>query len=118
MGITQEWDLRICLLHKMFGGACQASDFEDTRPSSAAKSAHLDYDVSELIGRHDDMDRVVYDAALEIFHRNLITFNVSHDSCRECYGHAESGPSASTSATWSCVCWGLWCLEFLHRLWI
>ena len=100
VGITEDWDLSICLLHKMFGGACQASDFEDTRPSSETKSAHADYDIDELMGWHDDVDRVVYDAAVEVFQGNLIAYGVSHDSCRECYSHAERGPFASTSATW------------------
>ncbi|CAE7576189.1 unnamed protein product [Symbiodinium sp. CCMP2456] len=97
VGITEEWDLSVCLLHKMFGGACQASDFENANPTSAGKSAHVDYDTSELMGWHDDVDGVVYAAALDVFHKNLNALNVSHESCRECYSHAGRDPSSSTS---------------------
>ncbi|CAE7388653.1 unnamed protein product, partial [Symbiodinium pilosum] len=32
VGISDEWDLSICLFHRIFGGECLASDFEDDRP--------------------------------------------------------------------------------------
>ena len=64
VGITEEWDLSMCLLHKMFGGACKASDFEN--PNYPGKSAEMAYDTSELHGWHDDVDEVVYAAALGV----------------------------------------------------
>ena len=87
VGITEEWDLSICLFHKMFGGACDAVEFEDTRPSYDRKSADQDYDAAQLHGWHDDIDEVVYAAALEVFRRNLLSFKVSHETCQECYSH-------------------------------
>ena len=85
VGLSEEWELSMCLFHKMFGGTCRASDFEDTRPSSVGKSAEDLYNTSELLGWHDDLDEVVYDAAKEVFHQNLLRFNVSQQSCQECY---------------------------------
>mmetsp|Transcript_36569 Transcript_36569/g.85714 ORF Transcript_36569/g.85714 Transcript_36569/m.85714 type:complete len:326 (-) Transcript_36569:16-993(-) len=85
VGITEQWNLSICLFRKMFGGLCQESDFIDTRPSDPGKSAHQAYDNSELLGWHDDIDEVVYSAALDVFRANLILFNVSHATCQECY---------------------------------
>ena len=93
VGLTEEWDLSICLFHKMFGGSCHAFEFADTRPSFAGKSADKDYDTSQLEGWHDDIDEVVYAAALEVFRRNLILFNVSQETCQECYSHRESDPA-------------------------
>mmetsp|Transcript_63238 Transcript_63238/g.148519 ORF Transcript_63238/g.148519 Transcript_63238/m.148519 type:complete len:334 (+) Transcript_63238:62-1063(+) len=89
VGLTEEWDLSICLFHKMFGGICRAFEFEDTRPSYAGKTADQDYNTSQLLGWHDDIDEVVYTAASEVFRRNLILFNVSHETCQECFGDRE-----------------------------
>ena len=91
VGITEQWDLSMCLFHKTFGGTCRASDFADSRPTFSGKSANTDYDTSELMGWHDDIDEVVYAAALEVFHKNLILLNVSHDTCQECYRSAGRG---------------------------
>ncbi|OLQ00578.1 hypothetical protein AK812_SmicGene16759 [Symbiodinium microadriaticum] len=99
VGITEEWDLSICLFHKMFGGACNAFEFEDTRPSYDGKSADQDYDTAQLQGWHDDIDEVVYAAALEVFRRNLASFSVSHETCQECYGHKSSASSQGRRGT-------------------
>ena len=82
VGITEEWDLSICLFHKMFGGRCQAIEFEDTRPSFSGKTSDTEYNTSELMGFHDDIDAVVYDAALQVFKAHLIAYNVTYESCR------------------------------------
>ena len=66
----------------MFGGHCHAEEFVDIRPTSSGKDASVDYDASELMGFHDDIDEVVYSAALEVFRANIVLYNVSQDSCR------------------------------------
>mmetsp|Transcript_61271 Transcript_61271/g.146032 ORF Transcript_61271/g.146032 Transcript_61271/m.146032 type:complete len:312 (+) Transcript_61271:47-982(+) len=85
VGITEMWDLSMCLFHKMFGGACQPSDFDDIRPTTPGKTAKAEYNVSELLGWEDDADAVVYEAALDVFHKNLAAFSVSHSTCEQCY---------------------------------
>mmetsp|Transcript_39643 Transcript_39643/g.55300 ORF Transcript_39643/g.55300 Transcript_39643/m.55300 type:complete len:315 (-) Transcript_39643:32-976(-) len=85
VGLTEEWDTSICLFHKMFGGHCHAEEFVDIRPTSSGKDASVDYDASELMGFHDDIDEVVYSAALEVFRANIVLYNVSQDSCRSCF---------------------------------
>ena len=89
VGLTEEWDLSVCLFHKMFGGACHAFEFENTRPSYEGKSADQDYNTSELQGWHDDIDEAIYAAASEVFHQNLILFKASPGTCQECYSHRE-----------------------------
>jgi len=88
VGITEMWDLSICMFHKMFGGPCLASDFEDANPTYPGKTAHTVYDTSELKGWHDDIDEVVYASALDAFHKNRILYKVSHSTCQECYRQA------------------------------
>jgi len=86
VGITEEWNLSICLLHAMFGGQCQASEFENDRPGegpSAERSL-----ASQLNGFSDKLDGQVYEAGLSIFHKNLKVHNVSLQSCQACFAAA------------------------------
>ncbi|CAE7343617.1 Pol [Symbiodinium pilosum] len=81
VGITEEWDLSICLFHSMFGGQCRATDFQDTRSSVPGKSADDLYDTAPLEGFHDEIDGMVYQEAVRIFRKKLLEFNVTMDSC-------------------------------------
>merc|ERR1712166_1729650 len=38
VGLTEEWDLSICLFHAMFGGECEESEFANMRPSKRSKT--------------------------------------------------------------------------------
>merc|ERR1719346_762493 len=33
VGLTEQWDLSICLFHAMFGGECLQNEFRNMRPS-------------------------------------------------------------------------------------
>ncbi|CAE7297834.1 unnamed protein product, partial [Symbiodinium pilosum] len=55
---------------------------------SSGKSASSDYNTTSLNGWHDDLDGLVYQAALDVFHKNLAEFNASHAGCRQCYSDA------------------------------
>jgi len=88
VGITEEWNLSMCLLHRKFGGDCFASDFEDSRPSAEGKSSSGRYNVSELNGFTDPVDGLLYNEARKIFFQELLEYNVSHESCMPCYKHA------------------------------
>jgi len=88
VGITEEWDLSICLLHRVFGGQCLASDFEDTRPSVEGEHTGHDYNVSQLGGFEDPVDGTLYSEARQIFFEKLLEYNVTHESCRPCFEHA------------------------------
>ena len=51
----EEWDLSICLFHKIFGGPCRADDFANEHPTpNASKTAEGVYDTAPLQGFHDD----------------------------------------------------------------
>lgn len=83
VGILEEWDLSMCLLHQMLGGPCLYSDFEDDRPSNSS-SPDSSYDVTELEGFRDVLDRLVYDEARKIFQEKLVAYNVTAESCAVC----------------------------------
>merc|ERR1719401_892886 len=36
VGLTEEWDLSICLFRAMFGGLCYGADFDNIRPGRGA----------------------------------------------------------------------------------
>ena len=40
VGLTEEWDLSVCLFHRMFGGECHVREFLDVRPGSTPHYAH------------------------------------------------------------------------------
>jgi len=87
VGLTDEWDLSMCLFHAKFGGACQAHDFMNTRPGPM--SSDIGYDTSILQGFTDPSDGQVYGLAKSIFHEDLRRFNVSHETCALwCYSQA------------------------------
>mmetsp|Transcript_38502 Transcript_38502/g.68899 ORF Transcript_38502/g.68899 Transcript_38502/m.68899 type:complete len:328 (-) Transcript_38502:36-1019(-) len=89
VGITEQWDLSICLFHAMFGGPCLAVEFEDTRSTLANKSAEDLYDTAPLQGFKDHVDGLVYQEALRVFSDNVQKYNVSFETCRHtCFGPA------------------------------
>jgi len=108
IGLTEEWDLSVCLFRKMFGGRCVGSDFINTRPgsssntsrpSSASNISHListnssdesnghlnSWPLRELHGFVDKYDGRLYSRATNKFERFLEEYNVSEDSCKPCF---------------------------------
>jgi len=83
VGIQDEWDTSICLLHKMFGGACHASEFSNAHPNS--NSSGEPYDTSDLNGFLDEHDGLLYSAAVQIFKSNVQKYDASASGCQECF---------------------------------
>jgi len=83
VGITDEWNLSICLLHAIFGGRCRATDFHDMRPGT--NSSDNLYDTSELMGYKDLADGALFEEASAVFSENLQRYNVSYESCKSCF---------------------------------
>merc|ERR1719343_1093133 len=88
VGLTEEWDLSICLWRAMFGGSCYGSDFGDTRLPRGAKSAH--HDTSILDGFVDRFDGQLYKKALDIFAAQMQLYGVNETSCQPCWDHADA----------------------------
>jgi len=87
VGITEQWDLSICLMHVMFGGECTPGEFEDNNPGldpvTRQPIVRDEYDVTPLQGAVDEPDDRLYEEALRIFERNLEEFGVTHEMCEE-----------------------------------
>ncbi|CAK8992389.1 unnamed protein product [Durusdinium trenchii] len=66
VGLTEEWDLSICLFHTMFGGPCHSSEFHNARKSHHLKNADGSYDTSVLQGYQDEIDGLVYAEGLRM----------------------------------------------------
>jgi len=84
IGMTDDWDLSICLFNAMFGNACHSSQFGITQPSHVSSTNSSD--VSPLDGFVDVYDAVLWEAAQRIFQENLLRFNVSKEKCQPCWG--------------------------------
>lgn len=90
IGLVEEYELSICLLHKMFGGPCKPWELEAS--SNANLSASF-YDETELNGFRDLADGALYDEGKRIFDSNAVKYGANSDSCGECYTQAGYTPS-------------------------
>jgi len=79
VGITEQWDLSVCLFRVMFGGQCAASDFLNTRPGTNFSSSG--YDTEVLHGWVDDVDGPLYAEALLTFEATRSAYGVDASSC-------------------------------------
>lgn len=86
IGITDQWDLSICLFNTMFNQPCRWFQFEDIRATKNGRQST--YDTAELNGWRDEADDEIYEVALEIFEANLKKYNVSKSSCAPCWREA------------------------------
>ncbi|CAK9031899.1 Uncharacterized protein SCF082_LOCUS19824 [Durusdinium trenchii] len=59
LGLTEEWDLSVCLFHRMFGGSVSAAQLDEL------------YDEAQLAGFIDEVDEEIYEAASKRFHELL-----------------------------------------------
>jgi len=84
VGILEEYDLSICLLHTMFGGEC--TPVELTTGHSTSNTSW--YDTSMLEGWQDEYDGRLYAEGQKIFHKNLELYGVNDSSCQACWAQA------------------------------
>lgn len=90
VGLTDEWDMSICLLHKMLGGKCTAAEFVNSRSefvNSRPDSGAL-YDTSDLNGFTDLYDSLLYEEATRIFNENKERYGVTNSTCYACFQEA------------------------------
>jgi len=86
VGLTDQWDLSICLFNRMFGVPhCRPSQFIDSRPTSGNGSS--EYNVSGLGGWQDD-DNEIYELATQIFAASLVEYDVNDATCQSCWQEA------------------------------
>jgi hypothetical protein len=86
VGLTERWDLSICLFNRMFKQKCHSSEFDNTRVTKGKTSST--YDTTVLNGWRDVYDNELYDVAVEIFEAKLKMHNISESSCEPCWREA------------------------------
>jgi len=91
VGLVEEWDMSVCLLHAALGGDCSASDFANMHPGSNA-SQEL-YETSELMGFTDVADGALYKEASAMFAEQLGRYALSYSACQPCFQQALSSKS-------------------------
>lgn len=82
IGLTDEWNLSICLFHAMFGGECLPDEFENGRPgnyTSSERYAHAEVAFKQY---HDHFDEAIFAQASRIFWSNVARFKVDESKCR------------------------------------
>jgi hypothetical protein len=87
IGMTDQWELSICLFNTMFNQECRAFQFHDSRPTNG-QQGKTDYDTSVLRGYTDPYDNEVFSVGRKIFEANLAKYNVSESSCQSCWSQA------------------------------
>jgi len=81
VGLSDEWELSVCLFHKMHGGTCHPREFSNVRPGS--HHSVQPYDATVLGNFTDEMDGMLYAHAKKMFWDRVKKYDVSMGSCRE-----------------------------------
>mmetsp|Transcript_155921 Transcript_155921/g.276551 ORF Transcript_155921/g.276551 Transcript_155921/m.276551 type:complete len:331 (+) Transcript_155921:47-1039(+) len=88
VGITEDWDMSVCLFHIMLGGKCHWSEFVNTNPGRS--HANETFNTSLLDGFVDIYDGLLYEEAKRIYNENLKMYGVSPSTCESCFKHRAS----------------------------
>lgn len=83
VGLTEKWDLTVCLWHARFGPpSCDPSEFVDTRPGEmAAENTWYGTKPFEQTGFRDEHDGALYKHAENLFWGALHRLNLTRDQC-------------------------------------
>jgi hypothetical protein len=99
VGLTDQWDLSICLWHAKFGGECLAAEFTNLH------QARVEYDEGSFPESLHLNDQDLYDEAAELFAKELEKYDVTPESCatRFCpeVAHLFGGSSAQQNTSTS-----------------
>jgi len=79
VGITEHFDLSVCLFHAMFGGECRKVEFFNMRPGAPPQSRF-----EKLLAQDPDpYDGALYSEALRIFWSNVKKYDVRRSTCKK-----------------------------------
>ena len=82
IGITDYYDLSLCLFSKMFNVKLNKQSFEVVRKTKV--SSINKHRIQKLFQSfHDEYDDQIYKVALEIFKKNIKTYNITAQSCMD-----------------------------------
>lgn len=75
VGLTNQYDLSVCLWHAKFGGECLEAEFANLRPS---RTQYNEIDLDDSLYAND---KAIYDRAEELFAEDLEKYDVTPESC-------------------------------------
>mmetsp|Transcript_5156 Transcript_5156/g.7261 ORF Transcript_5156/g.7261 Transcript_5156/m.7261 type:complete len:307 (-) Transcript_5156:693-1613(-) len=104
IGITEYWDLSICLFHLLFGGQCLPIEFQNTRPGGTTNLKAEQHPLSKhndssrynntFAGFYDKDDWRLYRKALSWFLNQLRLHSVTFEYCQShCWHKRPKGSS-------------------------
>lgn len=77
VGLTDHWELSMCLWHAKFGGKCLPAEFAKVRPGPHRAK----YDEKVLGASSDWNDQAIYDKAADLFVKDLEKYDVTPQTC-------------------------------------
>jgi hypothetical protein len=84
VGLTEEFDLSVCLFHHMFGGECIDVEFFNMRKGryeSEVETQQFETDLAQLEALGDPWDTPLYEAASQRFWKDVREHNVNRITC-------------------------------------
>lgn len=84
VGLSDEWELSVCLWHQRFGGRVLPAELKNVRPGrmTVGSGGVGKYNRRELLGHwKPKADSRVYDAASDRFWREIELFGIDRDEC-------------------------------------
>jgi hypothetical protein len=81
VGLTNHWELTVCLWHAKFGGKCLPAEFKNLRPGSHTHGGT--YNESSFESSFRPADDTIYEAAAELFAKEMVQYGVNPRSCAE-----------------------------------
>jgi hypothetical protein len=83
VGIIEQFDLSVCLFHKMFGTKCLDVEFLNMRPGTyPGGEKKKQEDLAMLEKQGDPWDGPVYDAAKRRFWSDVHKYNLRPSTCK------------------------------------
>lgn len=84
IGLTEEWNLSICLFHAMFGGDVYQEEVSVTRASHSSARHAAEHELySSSTDWKDHADDEVYNAAAKIFWGRVKKYNIRKARCQQ-----------------------------------
>lgn len=80
IGLSEEYDLSVCLFHAKLGGECLPAEFEHMRKRGDRRTR---YNSSRLQGYKDETDGMLYEEAKRIFWENIAKYKVTRERCEK-----------------------------------
>jgi hypothetical protein len=81
VGLTDHWEMSMCLWHAKFGGECLPAEFKNVRPGPH----RAEYDEKTLGASTNWNDQAIYDKAAELFVKDLEKYEVNPHTCATKY---------------------------------